>query len=156
MAQFTLQRALAGSVAAFGGFVVYVALQIDNAGSGYSGVGPRVAPLVIGVLICLAALGLLVQSFTGGFRNLDDETNGEPFAPVAFVWVLAGLVAQMAAIETLGFVIATTTLFWCCARGFGSRTALRDAVYAVGIALVVYLVFTKGLGVNLTKGLMPF
>jgi putative tricarboxylic transport membrane protein len=58
----------------------------------------------------------------------------------------------MALIGWAGFVIAGTALFWCVARGFGSRRTLRDAVIGLALALGIYLFFVKLLNVNLPAG----
>jgi putative tricarboxylic transport membrane protein len=155
MDSLLLQRSLAIFVTVFAGLVIYLAFGFEEAG-GYAGIGARAFPLAIGVLMLIAGVGLAVQSFTGGFRNLEDEANGEPFERSAFVWVAVGLVLQMALIESAGFVTATTLLFWCCACGFGSRAGVRDAVISLVLAIGVYLLFTRGLSVNLTAGWLPF
>jgi putative tricarboxylic transport membrane protein len=150
------ERILSIGIVLFGAFVLYNALELDDAGAGYAGIGARAFPVAISVFLMLGGAGLVWQAFTGGFRNVEDETQGEPFAGAAFGWVLAGLAAQMALIETAGFCIASALLFWCSARGFGSRQPLRDAIYAIAIVLAVYIAFTQGLSVNLTRGWMPF
>ena len=60
----------------------------------------------------------------------------------------------LALFERGGFVIASSALFWVAARGFGSRRPLRDAVIAVALAVVVFLAFTRGLGLSLPLGVL--
>jgi putative tricarboxylic transport membrane protein len=154
MNSLLLQRGLAAAITVFAVMVIYLAFGFEEAG-GYAGIGARAFPLAIGVLLLIAGVGLIIHSFTGGFRNLEDEANGEPFERRAFLWVAVGLILQMALIEWAGFAIATALLFWCCARGFGSQSGARDIVISLALAVGVYLLFTRGLSVGLTPGWLP-
>ncbi len=150
-----MQLIVAGFLAFIGVIVFWIALGFGEANA-YSGLGPRTFPLIIGCLLFAAGLGLAWQATHGGYKNMEDSAKGEPLDKAAFAWLSFGLIAQMALINFVGFAIATALLFWCCARGLGSRTAIKDAVISVAISLSVYLVFTKGLNVQLTAGLLPF
>jgi putative tricarboxylic transport membrane protein len=71
---------------------------------------------------------------------------------VAFAWISAGLVAHMLLIAGIGFVLASTLLFVFTARGFGSRRWLRDALIGVSASTGIYLLFTRGLTLQLPWG----
>jgi putative tricarboxylic transport membrane protein len=94
----------------------------------------------------------------GGWRNPqpdDPVARGDHgFLGGAFLWVLAGLGAQMALMHTAGFVIAAGVLFLCVARGFGSTRPVRDLITGLLIGLVVFLFFVRFLNVNLPSGLL--
>jgi putative tricarboxylic transport membrane protein len=132
-----------------------VAWRLPEAG-GYARVGPNVAPKIVSAGIILLGIWLLAETFTGGYRARvpdDPAERGEhPFLASAFLWVSAGLVAQMALIGNAGFVIAGAVLFACVARGFGSQRWLRDAVSGFVLALLVFLFFVRFLNVNLPAG----
>jgi putative tricarboxylic transport membrane protein len=132
-----------------------VALRLPAAG-GYARVGPNVMPVVVSFgLILLGAL-LLIECFTGGWRARtpdDPARRGEHgFVAGAFGWVSAGLFAQMALINTAGFVLAAAALFACVARGFGSGRWLRDGALGLALGLGVFLFFVRFLNVNLPAG----
>jgi putative tricarboxylic transport membrane protein len=142
-------------VMALGVVAAVVAFRLPSAG-GYARVGPNVMPLVVSFgLIALGAL-LLFEVRTGGWRarTPDDpaERGEHAFVPSAFGWVTAGLFAQMALINTAGFVLAAGVLFACVARGFGSRRWLRDTALGLLLGLGVFLFFVRFLNVNLPAG----
>jgi putative tricarboxylic transport membrane protein len=132
-----------------------VALSLPSSG-GYSRVGPNVMPVVVSFGLILLGGLLLAECFTGGWRarTPDDpaERGEHGFVAGAFGWVSAGLFAQMALINTAGFVIAAAALFACVARGFGSGRWLRDGAIGLVLGLGVFLFFVRFLNVNLPAG----
>jgi putative tricarboxylic transport membrane protein len=123
---------------------------------GYSGIGPNFMPAMVSAGTIIVGAWLLVEALAGGWRNRSPETAAERgahrFEKAAFAWVSAGLLAQMALIVPAGFVVSATVLFVLVARGFGSERWLRDAGVGLGLALVVYLFFTRALSVHLPAG----
>ena len=69
-------------------------------------------------------------------------------------WLGLGLVLNLTLIGPLGFVIASTLMFVCVARAFGSRRPLFDTGVGVIVALVAYLGFDKVLGINIGAGIL--
>ena len=129
--------------------------QLPSAG-GYARIGPNVAPAVIAGGLILLGIWLLFETFTGGWRNAvsdDPLVRGEHnFHPSAFLWVSAGVIAEILLIHTGGFVIAQAVLFACVARGFGSAKLPRDFGIGLVLGLAVFLFFVKFLNVNLPAG----
>ncbi|MCU0940200.1 MAG: tripartite tricarboxylate transporter TctB family protein [Burkholderiaceae bacterium] len=74
---------------------------------GFSGVGPAAMPSIVATGLIIVGLWLTAERLTGGWRQAEGapESRGEHafFAP-GFVWISAGLIAQMALIHTAGFV----------------------------------------------------
>jgi putative tricarboxylic transport membrane protein len=99
---------------------------------------------------------LLAECLSGGWRQRasDDaaERGEHAFFSPGFVWISAGLFAQMALIGTGGFVIAAIVLFTMVSRGFGSTKPLRDAAIGAVLALSIFWFFVKFLNVNLPAG----
>lgn len=62
------------------------------------------------------------------------------------------LMLNVALIERAGYVLAAAVLFAVAARAFGSRRPVRDALVGLAVAAVVYIGFTRGLGVALPPG----
>ena len=131
------------------------ASQLSSAG-GYARVGPNAAPAVIAGGLILLGIWLAYEALSGGWHNAipDDATErGEhPFHAGAFIWVSAGLFAQILLIHSAGFVLAQAVLFACVARGFGSAKAPRDLAIGLMLGLGVFLFFVKFLNVNLPAG----
>ena len=139
---------------ALGSFVVFETQSIAET-QGYAQIGPRLFPYIIGVGLTLCGAVLGWHALTGGWRNvpLDQEGHDAPDW-LAFFIISAGIILHMAVIGWAGFIIASTLLFVLIARGFGSRRHFRDALVAVALAVVVFFVFTSGLGLKLPSG--PF
>lgn len=149
-----LEFALSLALVALGGFVLLVARGMPSTG-GFSGVGPGAMPHIVGTGLVIVGLWLLAERLTGGWRDAEPHptARGEhAFYLAGFVWVTAGLVAQMLLINTAGFVIAATALFIGVSRGFGSVRPLRDAILGFVIALGIFLFFVRFLNVNLPAG----
>ena len=147
--------ALSVAVLALGSFALFTALRLPSTG-GYSGIGPNAIPIAVAGGLAALGVWLLIETFTGGWRVRvpdDPRERGEhAFHGPAFLWVTAGLFAQMALMHNAGFVLAGGVLFACVARGFGSTRPLRDAVIGVVLALAVFLFFVKFLNVGLPAG----
>jgi putative tricarboxylic transport membrane protein len=139
---------------ALGAFVVFETQGIAET-QGYSQIGPRLFPYVIGTGLTLCGTWLAWQAITGGWRNVPlDE--GEHAAPdwMAFVLISAGVLLHMVLIGWAGFILASSLLFVLIARGFGSRRPVRDLAIALVLSTIVFFLFTQALGLSLPAG--PF
>lgn len=129
--------------------------QLPSAG-GYARIGPNLAPAVIAAGLIFLGIWLLYETLSGGWRNAvaeEPSARGEhAFHPSAFLWVSAGVIAEILLIHTGGFVIAQAVLFACVARGFGSAKLPRDFAIGIILGLAVFLFFVKFLNVNLPAG----
>jgi putative tricarboxylic transport membrane protein len=144
------ELAVAAGVGLLGLFVAWQTFGIA-AGGGYAQVGPRLFPGIVGATLLAFAVLLGREALAGGFRNVE----GEPDAPAAvpgFLWVSGAVLAHLAIIGSAGFVGATVVLFVGVARGMGSTRPLRDALIGLALAIVVFVLFTRGLGLNLPSG----
>lgn len=109
--------------------------------TGQVAVGEWVFPgLVIGASILV--LGWLAAA--RGRPRSDASAAHRPVLRVAL-----GLVAFVALLNALGFVVAGTLLFACTTSAFGSRRWPRDLIVGFALCLVVFVAFTRGLGVAL-------
>ena len=126
--------------------------------SSYARVGPRFFPFLVasGLLLCGALL--LIGALRGERALPEGGEDVDVTAPAdwwAVLIVSAALLADILLIERLGFVLASTILFWGVAFGFGSRRYLRDALVGLILAAMVYGVFTRLLDLNLPTGVLP-
>jgi len=118
----------------------------------YARIGPSAFPT--GVALALAALGaaLLWEAATGRWTVDESAEEAGPIDWRALFWLLLGLVLNVTLIEPLGFTIASTLLFVCVARAFGSTRLPRDLAIAFVLALVAYVGFDRVLGVEIGAG----
>jgi putative tricarboxylic transport membrane protein len=151
-ARATGQTAVAIGVLALAGIVAQQTTVIPISPL-YAKVGPTVFPwMVVGGLALLGLL-LLVDALRGGWPADDGDAQVRTDWR-ALGWVVAGLVANVALIGPLGFILASTLLFCCVARGFGSAQLPRDAAIAFVFSALTYVGFARVLGINIGAGLI--
>jgi putative tricarboxylic transport membrane protein len=138
-------------VLALGAGAALVTASLPSEG-GYAGIGPNFVPALVAAGLVVLGAWLLFEALSGGWRNRVDQP--EAFHARPFLWISAGLFAHMALIGPAGFVAASTVLFTCVARGFGSRRFLRDLAVGVALAVAIYAFFTQFLTVSLPAGWM--
>jgi len=157
------QRSMSASIVglafiALGGFVLQQALTGADAQI-YAQVGPGVFPTIVGVGLVLIGLGLVVQAARGHWQVVWTQRDGDtaqaapapsPLAKVLLVVV--GLVADVMLMSPLGFVAASTALFACVTRAFGSTRLVIDTIAGVIFAGLIFAIFTRGLGLFLPVG----
>lgn len=113
---------------------------------GYAGVGPADVPRLIAFgLLVLAAL-TVVSGLRG---NLPQSPRQAP-APV--LWILGGLLGQLALLHVAGFVVSGALLFGMTARGLGQRPLWKALALGLVLALAIYSVFDRLLQLNLPGG----
>src|SRR5262245_3054949 len=151
-APFAMPEFLIGlGLLAFAGVALWQTLSIPVSPM-YAKVGPTVFPYMTVAGLALLAIFLIVQALRGGWQP--DEEKEIALDWRAFGFVVAGLVANAALIQPLGFTAASTIMFVLITHGFGSRRVLRDATIGFVLALVSYFGFAQALGVNIGAGLI--
>ena len=120
---------------------------IENQG-GYAGLSTRFVPMLVAAGLAVGAALLLInrESVTA---QAEDVPEGQVAQLTGFGWLATGLVLHMVLIGSIGFVLASTVLMVCVARGYGSRKPLRDAVVALLLTIPIWLMFAKVLGISL-------
>ncbi|MDR6415725.1 tripartite tricarboxylate transporter TctB family protein [Pseudarthrobacter sulfonivorans] len=68
--------------------------------------------------------------------------------------LLAGVVAFVALLEPLGWIISATMLFWIVAYALGSRRRFFDIGVGLLFSSIIQLAFGAGLGLSLPSGLI--
>ena len=137
-----------------GSFVIYETRGIAET-QGYSQVGPRLFPYIIGTGLTLCGAVLGWHAISGGWRDVPLDEGGHD-APDWMAWAIisVGIVLHMVLIGWAGFIIASTLMFVLIARGFGSKHAVRDLLIGLVLAVAAYFLFTRALGLRLPPG--PF
>ncbi|GIJ48294.1 hypothetical protein Val02_51800 [Virgisporangium aliadipatigenens] len=145
-----LATAALGALMVLGGIVVLVnaASLRDSPGPG---LGPAAVPTVVGVL--LAAVGLVLAARAGW--DLRRATKPEP-VPRERVVRLAGMLVLLLAfaflLPVLGYVVCAAFLFTGAALLLGAPRPALVAAYGWTLAIVVFLVFDKLIGLALPVG----
>jgi putative tricarboxylic transport membrane protein len=150
-------RIAAGVLLLFGLIVLYQAFQIRQ-GGGFSVVGPRVFPVVVALGLIVFATLFLLRATLMPDEDLIEKAAAEEQAthwPSVGV-VIAILVVYVFALQPLGYVVATALFLPVVARVLGSRQLLRDVLVGIGVAVVIYVGFTRYLGVRLPAGPLDF
>ena len=127
-----------------------VMILTDAAGlkqdGGYAGVGPADVPRLI-------AYGLLVLAALTVVSGLKGDLPKPPRqAPAPVLWIMGGLVGQLALLHVAGFVVSGAILFGMTARGFGQKPLWRNLLVGFALAFVIYGVFARLLKLNLPGG----
>ena len=147
---------LAGLLLVLGAFLVVDAARIAvpvNANS----IGPRFFPTCVGVLLVGVALWLAVDVLRGGAGEMEaaedvDVSRSSDWRTL--VLLSAVFLGHALLLEPLGFPVAAALLFFGVAASLGSRRWARDAALAVVLAVAVFLVFARALGVGLPAGVL--
>lgn len=120
-------------------------------------VGPRLFPLIVSIgTIVLGAL-LTVNALRGGRAEPGAEEDTDPDAPIDHMnpaIILVGFLIGAFLLGPLGFVVGTAIMYFSVAYAFGERRFGLMILVALIVALVTYVVFTRGLGLTLPAGLL--
>jgi putative tricarboxylic transport membrane protein len=147
---------LALVVLGLGVFVIVGTLDVSAAAS-QLGLGPRFFPMLVGGSLIVIGLFYVADVLRGGRGDPEESEDVDADAPAD--WRSVGLVSGVflgftALLEVLGWIIASSLLFFGLSVVLGAAHRLRAAGIAVVLGLVTYLLFVKGLGVTLPGGLL--
>ena len=150
------ELAFAGSLLLLG-VVVLIDAKNMLVPPGSGSVGPQVFPTIIGIFIVLVAIGLAIEIFRGNLGQPEGTEFGEIHAKTD--WKTLGIVTGSILtypflIESAGFVVASTVVFFGVGFAYGARKFIKNFLIALIFALVVYLTFTKLLNVSLPAGIL--
>ena len=117
-----------------------------GAGGAYARVGPQTIPYAIA--ICLGSLSIwtVFAAYRHDFPKRDQQDPG----PV--LWIVGGLLAQIALIKFTGFSIAAGVLFAMTARGMGRVSLPLALLSGILISAAVWFVFGRLLQLTLPAG----
>lgn len=120
----------------------------------YARVGPTLFPWLAGAGLAVLGFGLALVGLRGGWSRTLEDRPTDPFNPVSFGLLLAGLVVNAGLIDYVGFVLASTAQFVLVCACFGSRGWLRNVCIGLIVCLGSYIVFSRLLGVNIGAGII--
>jgi putative tricarboxylic transport membrane protein len=120
-------------------------------------VSPQLFPFIISALLALTGVLLIVEVLRGRLGTPDGDEPGAPFIPAdkkTMLFLVIAIGVHVILLEKAGYIIAATLGFWGASFTFGSRKPLKDFGISLAFALTVYFVFSKGLQIQLPKGLL--
>lgn len=129
--------------------------------SAYAKVGPAVVPWAVTAGLALFGALLMLQAFRGGWEH----EQGTALDLRSLAWLSVGLILNLILIDGFsvgettvlpraGFIIASTLMFLCTARAFGSDKPLRDGLIGFVLAVIAYVGFDRVLGYQIGSGLI--
>ncbi len=136
---------IAAGLAGLSAMILWDASGLKQDG-GYAGVGPADVPRLIAYGLLLLAALTVVSGLKGGLPQPPRQ------APAPVLWIMGGLVGQLALLHVAGFVISGAILFGMTARGFGQKPLWRNLLVGLALAFVIYGVFDRLLKLNLPGG----
>lgn len=146
---------VAGFLAVLGVLVIVEAASLPPAIGQFGPIGPDVVPYIVGGLLLVTAVLLAVDVLRGGRGEAESGEDIDLSVPPEWRTVLllaAAFAANIVLIDTAGFLVSGTVLFWGSAYALGSRRYLRDGLIAVAVTVLTYLLFAYSLGVPLPLG----
>ncbi|MFT8244259.1 tripartite tricarboxylate transporter TctB family protein [Roseomonas sp. BN140053] len=141
-------------VLALGLLVVWQTLVIPETPV-YAAVGATLVPWLVAAMLLALGVGLCASALRGGWSHtLEDVQDAPPVNWRALGLLAAALVVQVALIEWLGFVIASTILYVLVCAAFGSRRPHWDLLIGIAVTVAAFLAFDRLLGVNIGAGVL--
>ncbi len=122
--------------------------------------GPKAFPRLLGIGLVLTAVVLLFEILRARKSKTVPAAAGVD-EPQRSTYILVGLVAAWTLIyflvfEKLGYVIATSIYLLVLTSYFNRGKWIANVLTSLLFSLISYLMFTKLLGVNLARGILPF
>jgi hypothetical protein len=132
---------------------------LDTADSG--GIGRYPIFVIAGFVLTAAAFMVtLVRPLARGRRGpnatatVGDDEQAMRQQTRTWLYIVLGIVLNIALLERAGFVIASVPLFWLTARAFDAHHPQRDAIFAVLLSIGAYLLFSRVLQIALPGGVL--
>ena len=126
--------------------VIAVDMQRLSNVASYARIGPQTVPLIIAMCLAGLAIWTAIEAWRGEFP----EREPQEARPV--LWIVGGLLAQIALLRFTGFSIATGVLFGFVAYGLGRKVLWIGIPVGIILALAVWILFAMGLSLTLTAG----
>ncbi|MEJ6548131.1 tripartite tricarboxylate transporter TctB family protein [Corynebacterium sp. USCH3] len=143
--------------AVIGGFSLFLiigSMTMDGPDADFPGPGffPTLTGVIGLVLATIIAVGIIRRP--EHVEGAAEQTTRFHSDFVALGWAVLGFLAFAVLLPWLGWILASGLLFWCVARGFGSRRPVFDILVSVFMGSVAYLAFDVALGLSLPSGIV--
>ncbi|KWX19856.1 membrane protein [Mycolicibacterium wolinskyi] len=140
-----------------GGFLIFDALTLAEGFAKVDPVGPKLFPLVIGIVLIALAVVLAAAIPRGSVGEADAGEDVDPNSPGDWrtVGLLVGLfVLVIVLVEPLGWAITGTLLFAGAATILGNRHYVRNIAIGAVLSVASFYAFYSGLGIPLPAGIL--
>ncbi|GAA3316411.1 tripartite tricarboxylate transporter TctB family protein [Nonomuraea dietziae] len=139
------------------GVLVIVGTLDVSAASSALGLGPRFFPILVGSALIVIGAFYTLDVLRGGRGDPEESEDIDADAPAD--WRSVGLVSGVflaftALLTTLGWIVASSLLFFGLSVTLGADNKVKAAIVAVVLGVVTYVAFVRGLGVTLPGGLL--
>lgn len=135
-------------------FALGVVMIVDNykIGAGWASDGPQSGyfPLRIGVILCLASVGVALRSLFGKQRSAEAFVSWARLKLV--LMVLLPTLAYVLAIQFLGIYVASTLFIGAFMRVMDKSRWLKTLLVSVGVSALLFWMFEVQFKVPLPKG----
>lgn len=128
---------------AFGAFFAGFAQQYDMGTA--QRMGPAYFPTILGGLLFVLGAAIALKGLAA--ETIDGQIEPLHLGPIA--WVLGAVVAFAALLQPAGLVVALLTLIGVSSFGSHEFKARDTVVLAVGLCVLVLIVFIYGLGLTM-------
>lgn len=135
-------------------YVLFDAYTLEESGV-YSVVSPKTFEFIIGSFATFVGALLLIQIARGKYGIPEGTEPDSDFLPPDFRTmsiVIGSIALHIVLIERVGYIAAAMIAFYGVTYAFGSRKYLKDVLISFAFALIVYVVFSKGLRIFLPEG----
>jgi putative tricarboxylic transport membrane protein len=120
--------------------------------------GPKAFPRLLGVGLLISAAMLLAEMIKE--RKSATVSEGSDAPDLATYKVIGGVIVAtgiyFALFERLGYAVATALFLLAMTSYFNKGKRWTNVLTSVLYSFVSYYMFTKWLGVNLPRGILPF
>lgn len=151
-------RLLAVFIIALGSAYIYGTKFIRVVSGGQADpLGPRVFPILIGIIAITAGVMLILESI----RKQRSGENGQPISaipsqPVAVTALFAWMLLYYLAFEPVGYLLSTPVFLFGVMTFFNRGKWMVNTITAVLFPLAIYTGFTQLIGKDLGEGLLYF
>ena len=145
----TIELVVAAILLAFGIVVAYGSYQL---GSGWTTDGPGAGyfPFYVGLLICIAGIGVFVQTLLAKNKRDDAFVDREQLQRVLSVFIPA--VAYVGAVQVFGLYVASAVYITLFMVFLGKYKWLKSIVISLAVIVLFFLMFEVWFKVPLYKG----
>jgi len=145
----TVELVVAALLLAFGVVIAYGSYQL---GSGWTSDGPGAGyfPFYVGLLICLAGIGVLAQTLMAKNKNEEAFVDREQLQRVLSVFIPA--VIYVGAVQVLGLYVASALYIALFMVILGKYTWLKSIIISLSVIVLFFLMFEVWFKVPLFKG----
>lgn len=145
----TVELIVAAILLAFGIVVAYGSYQL---GSGWTTDGPGAGyfPFYVGLLICIAGIGVFIQTLMAKNKGEDAFVDREQLHRVLSVFIPA--LAYVGAVQIFGLYVASAVYITLFMVILGKYTWLKSVIISLAVIVLFFLMFEVWFKVPLYKG----